>query len=69
MSAFVQVGGLCYHEECTHGPDYRPRYYGGNVSDWAKGVVPLSEQDVRRIVREEVERLKDQIEAGLGVRP
>jgi len=68
-ASFVWLGDVPYHEECTHGPDYRRSYYGGNVSDWAKGVAPLSEQDVRRIVREEIERLKDQIEGGLGVRP
>jgi len=67
--SFIWVNDLPYREECTHGPDYRPTYYGGNVSDWAKGVAPLSAEDVRRIVREEIERLKDQIEAALGARP
>jgi len=59
--ACIWLNGNPYHEECTHGPDYKPQYYGGNVQDWAKGVAPLTENDVRRIVREEIERLKGRI--------
>ncbi len=61
-ASFVWAGGIAYHEECTHGPDYQHPYY-------ALPVQALTEQRVRTIVREEIERLKDQIEAALGARP
>jgi hypothetical protein len=61
---FVWLNGSAYHEECTHGPHWQPRYYGT-----AQPAPALTEEGVRQIVREEIERLKDQIEHGLGVRP
>ena len=72
------LNGIPYHEECTHGPDYKPLY--GNIDSWTRGCQPvptMTEERVRQIVREEIESklrqfdeiLKDRIERGLGVRP
>lgn len=38
-------GGRAYHPECTHGPDYAKRTYQA---------LPLSAEQVRQIVREEL---------------
>jgi hypothetical protein len=42
--ASLVVGGAIYHLECTHGPDYQE----------AQVPEALSEEGIRRIVREEV---------------
>jgi hypothetical protein len=63
-SVYVWLNGIPYHEECTHGPSYQPQTY----QTYGR-FVELTEVQVRQIVREEIERLKDQIEAALGVRP
>ena len=43
----VWHGGLPYHDECTHGPGYQSQPWGP---------APLTEADVRRFVREELEQ-------------
>jgi len=73
-ASFVWLGGVPYHEECTRGPGYQPRTYGTGygLGPPSQGCIPIptmTEERVRKIVREEIERLKDQIEGGLGVRP
>lgn len=50
----IYIATLPYHVECTHGPSWQ---------------TAPTEDRVRQIVRDEIERLKDQIEHGLGVRP
>jgi hypothetical protein len=54
----VWIGGMGYHEECTHGPGYlRPTYapYAVPVqSGWTTTPSMLTAEDVRKIVREEL---------------
>ena len=65
-STLVWINGVGYHPECTHGPGYQQPTYGPNLFPIHGGAfVPatrwISEEDVRRIVREELVRagLKD----------
>lgn len=44
----IQIGNGMYHEECTHGPGYIAPTFAP---------IPLSADDVRRLVREELARL------------
>ena len=60
----VWMGNFQYHEECTRGPTFAQRYFTP-VGDGNTYIpYPLSEHDVRRIVREEVERMKTEIAGG-----
>ena len=55
--AATWLGGLPYHPECTHGPGY-PTHYAP-LSLEHEGCKPshrITENDVRRIVREELAR-------------
>jgi hypothetical protein len=63
-STWVFLNTRPYHEECTHGPGWRPQCYGSS-----QPALALSEDGIRQIIREEIEHLKDEIERGLGVRP
>lgn len=65
-STLVWLNGMGYHPECTHGPDYKePTYQLNPVAQLGSTFVPavrwVSEDEVRRIVREELARagLKD----------
>jgi hypothetical protein len=49
----VWIGSAFYHEECTRGPSYLPGYYNAMG---CTPYVPLTEDRVRQIVREELER-------------
>lgn len=56
MLAGVSIGGVMYHQECTHGPGGPLRYA---PMPPVPGAVPwkaLDESDVRRIVRDELQR-------------
>lgn len=44
----IFVGSLAYHEECCHGPDWRPQRYE------AAPIAGITVDDIRKIVREEV---------------
>jgi hypothetical protein len=49
------IGGLPYHPECTHGPGYLTHYAPSPVDRPGCRPTPmLTEDDVRRIVREEL---------------
>jgi len=51
------LGGLPYHPECTHGPGYLTHY--APLAPEHEGCKPshqITENDVRRIVREELAR-------------
>lgn len=53
------LGGYAYHYECTLSPDSRQlRYEPMTVTPCAIPVPPLTESDVRRIVREELAKEK-----------
>jgi len=47
------LGGLPYHPECTHGPSY-PTHYEMTRTPTTTWPSTLTEDDVRRIVREEL---------------
>jgi hypothetical protein len=56
----THIGHLAYHPECTHGPNY-PTHYAPMPP--VPGCVPwraISEDDVRRIVRDEMTKLAAQ---------
>jgi hypothetical protein len=53
VASGVWIGSGLYHDECTRGPGYSPNYYG---SMGCTPFVPLTEDRVRQIVREEIER-------------
>jgi hypothetical protein len=53
----VWLGQFFYHEECTRGPGWQTQYWGGYPSGTPAVVPPLlTEERVRQIVREELER-------------
>lgn len=58
-AAAIWIGTLPYHEECTHGPSWQqqqylhPTFYPPS-RNFTVPHVPLQEEDVRRIVREEL---------------
>lgn len=47
------VGDLPYHPECTRGPGYQPRTF----VEGCQAYTNLTEADIRRIVREELDRM------------
>ena len=55
------LGGQPYHPECTHGLGYSTHYAPSPIATLGcKPAPPLTEDDVRRIVREELkERTHD----------
>jgi hypothetical protein len=56
----VWCGSFPYHEECTRGPAYQPRYYTPVGAGDGNTFIPrqLTEAEVRRIVREELARME-----------
>ena len=57
MIVAVQVGASFYHEECCHGQGWKPPMYEPlpkNFGADCAPIMPLTETDIRRIVREEV---------------
>lgn len=56
-ATLVWVGGAGYHEECTRGPGFQaPTYQPLPPVFGCAPLKALTEEDVRRIVREELER-------------
>lgn len=64
MAAAVASGGGMYHEECLHGPGWQQPHYAPLPSNpGCAPLAPLTEDDVRRIVREEIARAKENTNA------
>lgn len=56
----VWVGSMCYHLECTRGPSWQQTYPSS-----ATPLVPaLTVEDVRQIIREELEAAKPKRSGG-----
>lgn len=49
MASAVWINGQGYHPECTHGPGFQMPTFTQS---------PLTEEDIRRIVREEIDRMR-----------
>lgn len=60
MAQAVWLNGWPYHLECTRGPGYQTHYQMDFKDGGCTSLAMLTEQDVRRIVREELaERNKE----------
>ena len=57
MLTSVMVGGLLYHEECTRGPGWQhPTYTPPPPLPPRHYTVPMDDERVRQIVRDELQR-------------
>ena len=57
----VYCGGLAYHPECTRGPGAQ-QYAPMPAMPGCTPVTPLTAEDVRRIVREELAKLTPNVQ-------
>ena len=53
----THIGHLAYHPECTHGHGHQMHYAPMPPAPGAHPFAPVSEERVRQIVREELQRL------------